>query len=135
MSEYQTTQKKKYGFGIKIVLTLSLLLNMVCIGFLGFVYFTYKPYINLFLKNSSTQVFEDQKSTTTEKESEKVQIEQLPDDVQKILEEASVKVPTTITPELETCLRTAVGEDRARAIQAGASPTPTELIQAMNCLK
>ncbi|MFH1047503.1 MAG: hypothetical protein V1738_04325 [Patescibacteria group bacterium] len=43
-------------------------------------------------------------------------------------------LPAEITPEMETCLKAAVGEQRAAEIYAGATPTPFEIILARNCL-
>jgi hypothetical protein len=43
-------------------------------------------------------------------------------------------LPTEVTPEMESCLIEAVGEERAAEIQAGATPTPFEIFKAKGCL-
>ena len=43
-------------------------------------------------------------------------------------------LPSEITPEQESCLEDAVGEQRADEIRAGDSPTLTEVIKAGGCL-
>jgi len=43
-------------------------------------------------------------------------------------------VPSTITPEQETCFEAALGSDRVEEIKAGDSPTATEFFKAKDCL-
>lgn len=43
-------------------------------------------------------------------------------------------LPSEITPEMESCLIDAVGAERAAEIQAGAAPTPFEILKAKGCL-
>ena len=53
------------------------------------------------------------------------------------LEKAGIdpaSLPTTISPELENCLVSAVGEERANQIKAGDVPTITDLLKAKTCL-
>lgn len=44
------------------------------------------------------------------------------------------KLPEALTPELEACFVTAIGETRVAAIKAGDSPTVVEGMKAMTCL-
>jgi|AntRauTorckE6833_2_1112554.scaffolds.fasta_scaffold00060_53 hypothetical protein len=44
------------------------------------------------------------------------------------------EVPSEITPEMEDCFIQKLGEERVRAIEAGASPTTLELIKVEPCL-
>jgi predicted metalloprotease len=43
-------------------------------------------------------------------------------------------LPSEITPEMEECLRAAVGDERADQISNGAAPTTLEIIKARDCL-
>lgn len=45
------------------------------------------------------------------------------------------KLPTSLTPELEACFVTAIGEVRVEAIKTGDSPTVVEGMKAMTCLE
>ncbi len=44
------------------------------------------------------------------------------------------KLPAELTPELEACFVTALGETRVAAIKAGDSPTVVEGMKAVTCL-
>jgi hypothetical protein len=43
-------------------------------------------------------------------------------------------LPATLTPELEACLVTKIGEERFAAVKGGATPTIAEGLKAMGCL-
>ncbi len=58
-------------------------------------------------------------------------------DQEQTLSELGVDVaniPTTISPEMETCLVNAVGEERAMEIVNGSTPTAIEIVKASGCL-
>ncbi|MGB0757047.1 MAG: hypothetical protein ACPGO5_01185 [Patescibacteria group bacterium] len=119
--------QKKCSLWIKIVFTISLLFNIVVIGFLGFAYYEYRQFRVLYEPSEVSDITQprgDQDSLlNTEQEA--------------MLESVGIDpalIPTTITPELENCLRDAVGEERSAAIEAGAQPTTAELLQAAQCL-
>jgi hypothetical protein len=42
-------------------------------------------------------------------------------------------IPSTITPEMETCFITKLGESRVAQIKAGASPSPVEVFTTRDC--
>lgn len=42
-------------------------------------------------------------------------------------------LPTTITPEMETCFTAVLGEERVQEIRDGASPTPVEAFKTREC--
>ncbi len=44
------------------------------------------------------------------------------------------KLPTTITPAMETCFVNALGAARVNEIKGGAAPTPLDLFKAKSCL-
>jgi zona occludens toxin (predicted ATPase) len=44
-------------------------------------------------------------------------------------------IPSEISPEMEDCFIQKIGERRVIEIQAGATPTPLELIKAKPCLQ
>jgi len=44
-------------------------------------------------------------------------------------------IPSEISPEMEDCFIEKIGEKRVTEIQAGAQPTPLELIKASPCLQ
>jgi hypothetical protein len=44
------------------------------------------------------------------------------------------KLPTQITPAMEACFTTTLGQTRVNEIKAGAAPTPLDLFKAKSCL-
>lgn len=42
-------------------------------------------------------------------------------------------VPTEITPEMESCARESLGDERVDALIQGASPSVTDLLKAQSC--
>lgn len=44
-------------------------------------------------------------------------------------------LPTTITPEMQTCAIEKLGEERVRELMGGADPTAADLLRAGSCLK
>jgi len=62
----------------------------------------------------------------------------LSEEQEKALEKIGVdpaKLPTTITPEMESCFVEKLGVVRVTEIQQGATPTPTEFFTARECLE
>lgn len=56
---------------------------------------------------------------------------------QAVLEAVGInpdEVPTEITAEQEACFEARLGADRVAEIKAGASPTPTEIYKARDCI-
>lgn len=44
------------------------------------------------------------------------------------------KLPTTITPQMEACFVSSLGQKRVDEIKKGASPTPADYFAARSCL-
>lgn len=56
---------------------------------------------------------------------------------EKVLESLGVdvtKLPTTITPEMQTCFVEALGQARADELVKGATPSAVDLFKARDCL-
>lgn len=60
----------------------------------------------------------------------------LSDEQEKLLQDYGIDprvVPTEITPEMESCAREALGDERVNQILRGATPTVTDLLRAQSC--
>ncbi len=65
-------------------------------------------------------------------------VDRVSSDVKRVASQFGVDaslIPTTVTPELESCLQSAIGSDRFQLIMAGDdTPTAIEITKGMSCL-
>jgi hypothetical protein len=93
--------------------------------------FGIRPIIKMIIKNDS--------ETSIEKDTAISEVDKNPalsPDQEKALETIGIdpaKIPSTITPEMETCFTDKLGAPRVLEIKNGSTPTPAEIFLARNC--
>lgn len=130
--------QKKCGIVTKIILTISLLLNVLIIGALLFVYIQFKPLIDVFAGQASPVTHQESTSTAQTSQNTGNAAASITPEQEQALRAAGVDpstVPSSITEAQGDCMIQAVGEERAEAIMGGAQPTFTEIVKASACLK
>ncbi len=96
----------------------------------------------LFINNSDTILpIEEPTSTTQETPSPKTTSADkhplLSEAQEKTVEKVGIdpaQLPTQLTPEMEACFNSALGEARVNEIKAGATPTVVDYMTARGCL-
>jgi hypothetical protein len=126
-----------------IVLTTALVTAVLVLAGLGLYIFKANPFnvqaclISSVLKSAGSSPSEDPAGTPSENNSlEEDRHPLLNESQEKQLEDAGIDVeslPTTISPETESCLVEAVGKERAEEIKAGDTPTTFEIFKSRSC--
>lgn len=120
---------KKLLIALIIILVVVLIL-LVAGGF--YAYYTLKPFLTSSTSSSSDQTTTTQNITPGDKHpllspSQEATLEKIGID--------PAKLPTTITPAMESCFIEKLGVDRVNEIKAGASPNPLDFFSAKSCLE
>jgi len=120
---------KKLLLVLVIILAIVLIL-LVAGGF--YVYQTLKPFL---ISSSSANI---NQSTTTQNVISGDKHPLLSPSQEATLEKIGIdpaKLPTTITPAMETCFTDKLGIDRVSEIKAGAEPKAIDFFKAKSCVE
>lgn len=118
----------------KLLIALLIILFIVLIILIAgvfYAYYTLKPFLISPSSPSSDQTTTTQNITTGDKHpllspSQEATLEKIGID--------PTKLPTTITPAMESCFVEKLGVERVQAIRDGAAPNPLDFFSAKSCL-
>ncbi|MFH0857555.1 MAG: hypothetical protein V1848_02285 [Candidatus Magasanikbacteria bacterium] len=126
---------------IKTILVVlgAIILSIILIGVIGIAllyFFVIKP-MNIEMKLPESTPTEENTTETTTTTEQTYDHPLLSNKQEKTLDSIGVDVkslPTEITKEQEACALEAIGEERAKAILGGESPSLGELLKLKGCL-
>jgi hypothetical protein len=113
----------------KIALFLVIIILLLVIGFMVYAFISIKPLIDQYRLEES----EDGSATTVVTDKHPL----LTASQEKTLESIGidpVKLPTTITPAMESCFVSELGQDRVNEIKQGSVPGITDFFKAKSCI-
>lgn len=119
--------KEKKSPILKIILIALIFILVLMIGFFIFVYINIKPFL---MSGNSTN---SPAGTPAESYSHPL----LTDQQEQILETVGIdvsKLPSSITPAMESCFIEALGQARVDEIKGGVEPGAMDLFKARSCL-
>ena len=115
-----------------ILIVLLIILLTILIGGGIYVYISLKP----FLKTSASENVNQNVNTGNQLSADKHPL--LTSDQEATLEKIGIdpaKLPTTITPVMESCFVNKLGIDRVNEIKAGEEPNAVDLFKAKSCIE